>query len=259
MREVLTGYEALAPHYDAFTRDHDHAAWTATIEALVAAHGGRRTPGAVLDVACGTGNSFLPLLTRGWAVTACDLSPAMAAIAAAKAGPAAAVHVADMRELPRWGAFDLVTCLADALNYLGTTADLEAALRSVARNLAPDGVLVFDLNTLRTYRTTFASTVTVERDGLAMTWRGATDPAIGPGGSAEAVVEVAGHPASGHRQRHFPRAAVLAALAAAGLTAVAVLGLTPDGGTDPDLDEERHHKALYLARHALPLPSPEAP
>ena len=40
----------------------------------------------VLDVACGTGKSFMPFLARGWDVTACDLSPAMLARAATVAG-----------------------------------------------------------------------------------------------------------------------------------------------------------------------------
>jgi SAM-dependent methyltransferase len=71
----------------------------------------------VLDVACGTGKSFRPLLRRGYEVTGCDISPPMLEQAPAGA-PGVRLVPADMRALPDLGAFDLVTCLDDALNYL---------------------------------------------------------------------------------------------------------------------------------------------
>ena len=62
-----------------------------------------------------------------------------------------------MRTLPRLGAFDLVMCVDDALNHLLTPADLRDAIASLARNLAPRGVVVFDLNTLSTLRSVFSA------------------------------------------------------------------------------------------------------
>src|SRR5512143_3404997 len=81
--QVARAYDCLAPYYDAFTAGYDYATWTAALEALAAEHGlaGKR----LLDVACGTGKSFLPFLGRGYEVTACDISPAMLAIARTKA------------------------------------------------------------------------------------------------------------------------------------------------------------------------------
>ncbi len=139
-------YDAFAPFYDAFTADHDYGAWTRDLEALAVRAGlrGRR----LLDVACGSGKSFLPFLERGYEVTACDVSPAMAALAAEKAGDRARVEVHDMRALPVLGAFDLVVCLDDAVNYLLEPGEVVSALRGMRRNLAPGGVLVFDVNCL---------------------------------------------------------------------------------------------------------------
>ena len=76
-------YEALADVYDLLTDGYAHERWLGALERLARAHGlrGRR----VLDVACGTGSSFLALLDAGYEVTACDLSPAMARRAAEKA------------------------------------------------------------------------------------------------------------------------------------------------------------------------------
>src|SRR5918999_1163154 len=103
---ALSAYEGLAPFYDELTAAYDYESWLDGLEALALEHGlaGRR----LLDVACGTGKSFLPMLRRGYEVTACDLSPAMVALAREKAPPGEAdLLVADMRELPRLGEFDL--------------------------------------------------------------------------------------------------------------------------------------------------------
>ncbi len=152
--EAAESYASLAPFYDRFTAHHDYESWTAHLEAAAIEHGlaGR----AHLDVACGTGKSFLPFLKRGYRVTACDISAEMLAAARAKA-PEATIERWDMRELPVLGRFDLVTCLDDSLNYLLEVGDLESALAGLARNLAPDGVCLFDLNTLSAFRTDFAA------------------------------------------------------------------------------------------------------
>src|SRR5215211_9378721 len=120
-------YERLAPFYDELTREHNYEPWTSALEDAARRFGvsGRR----LLDVACGTGKSFLPFLRRGYAVTACDLSVEMAAIAAAKA-PGADVLVADVRTLERLGSFDLITWLDDSVNYLLDQDELEAACAS---------------------------------------------------------------------------------------------------------------------------------
>src|SRR4051812_5469915 len=118
--QALSAYDALAPHYDAFTAGYDYERWLDALEELAREHGlrGRR----LLDVACGTGKSFLPMLERCYDVVACDLSPGMVARAREKASGDVELFVADMRELPRVGSFDLITCLDDAVNYLTSPA-----------------------------------------------------------------------------------------------------------------------------------------
>jgi 2-polyprenyl-3-methyl-5-hydroxy-6-metoxy-1,4-benzoquinol methylase len=147
-------YDAMAPFYDRFTAHHDYELWVGGLLRLAYEHGlaGSRA----LDAGCGTGKSFVPLLTRGFEVTACDASPAMLEVAAGKAGAGVALRCADLRELEALGEFDLITCLDDVANYLTEPDDLTSALRGLARNLRPGGVLVFDANTLATYRSFFA-------------------------------------------------------------------------------------------------------
>jgi SAM-dependent methyltransferase len=251
-------YDAFAPFYDDFTAHHDYDDWTATLEGLARTAGlsGRR----LLDVACGTGKSFLPFLARAYEVTACDLSAAMVAHAARKAGGRVALHVADMRALPRFGAFDLVTVLDDALNYLLTEAELVATLRGVRLNLAPDGVAVFDVNTLMAYRALFASATVVQAEGRVQVWRGRASGDFGEAELAEADHIALERRADGwwsatesrHRQRHHPEAAVRRALAGAGLELAAVHGMHLDGGVDAGFDELANSKAVYIARRCAP-------
>jgi SAM-dependent methyltransferase len=251
---ALRAYERMAPSYDAFTAHHRYDEWTATLEQLAREAGlrGRR----LLDVACGTGKSFLPFLERGYEVTACDLSPRMAAIAAGKAAGRARVSVHDMRSLPVLGVFDLVCCLDDAVNYLHEPAELRAALAAMAANLAPGGVLVFDTNTLLSYRTFFATITVVQHDGEVLVWDGRTPPDLPAGGLARATLEMLTGGSDGtwtrtaceHVQRHHDAAAVHAAVAAAGLEPLPPRGMDLDGSLARELDELGNTKAIHVAR-----------
>ncbi len=251
---ALSAYESLARAYDDLTSDHDYEHWIGVLEALAIEHGlaGREA----LDVACGTGKSFLPLLARGYRVVARDLSPEMVAVARAKA-PGVDVGVADMRSLELEGRrFDLVTCLDDAVNHLLDESSLRAAFREVAGVLRPGGVYVFDLNTLRTFREDFATTWCRRREGRLFVWDALPLAPDGPGCLGDGVMHVFSddgdgrwsHAATTMQERHFPQAAVVDALEAAGLECCAVRGLQMDGSTYPEADELRDTKAIYVAR-----------
>lgn len=247
---ALLAYERLAPVYDDFTDGYDHEAWVGRLEQIARNHGakGRRA----LDVACGTGKSFAPLLERGYDVSACDISPAM--VERARRCPGVdpdRVLVADMRSLPKLGAFELVTCLDDAVNYLLDVDDLVAAFASVAGLLAPDGVYLFDTNTLGTYRAGFAEGVAFERPLAGAVWRGETAAPIGPGALCMAAIELeAGGALSRHVQRHHPEPVVRRALTSAGLAVRAVLGQSTGGVLHEGADEEAHTKLVYVAGRA---------
>jgi SAM-dependent methyltransferase len=251
-----SAYDVFAQYYDAFTQASDYEAWTDAVLAVLLEHGlaGER----MLDVACGTGKSFIPFLRRGFDVVACDASPAMLAEAALKA-PAVELLRCDLRTLRTLGSFDLVTCFDDSLNYLLDEVDFASALAGIARNLPPGGLLAFDLNTLLTYRTTFATHAVSESDGVLFAWRGLVDQAtVAAGCGADARIDVFA-PVEGdryervvstHRQRHYPRDRVLALLSHAGLEPLAVHGVRDDVSLDDDADEERCQKVLYTARRA---------
>jgi SAM-dependent methyltransferase len=247
-------YAAFAPFYDQFTSRSDYEHWTEQVLAVAAPHGlaGDR----LLDVACGTGKSFVPFLRRGYDVTGCDGSPEMLAEAARRA-PGAPLHECDMRALPALGSFDLVTCFDDSLNYLVDGGELLACFRGVAGNLAPRGLFVFDLNTVRAYRTTFADDSVFEAGDAVFAWRGESSPAFAEGDATAAAIEIFTAARDGlyervvtrHEQRHHPAEEVAALLEEAGLSLTALHGALDDGQLVDAADEDAQLKVLYIARH----------
>jgi SAM-dependent methyltransferase len=250
---TASAYDVLAPAYDLLTAGYAYAPWLRAIDRLAREHGlqGRRA----LDVACGTGKSLEALLELGYDAVGCDGSAGMAAVARRKLGARAEIGVADMCELPVYGCFDLVTCLDDALNHLPSAGHVERALRAMAANLAPDGLLAFDVNTLTAYRE--AGDRIVEDGERIVLWHGGPARLHEPGGRAEVAMDVMSRRSDGLWRRasaswghwHYPLASIPGIASAAGLEIVAVRGQHTGGRLEPGADEERHAKAVFLARH----------
>ncbi len=253
-RGAEIAYEAIAPVYDDFTHQNDYEGWLGLLLPELEKHGLRK--GRLLDVGCGSGKAFAPMLARGWGIHACDISAAMLEQARAKAGDEVRLDVADLRELPIFGEFELVWALNDTVNYLVGDGDLERALSGMRPNLAPSGLLLFDLNTIQSYRSFFAEEVVVEREGRRMIWRGRSSPEAPLGSINEASFEVeplsaeAGPPIAPelHRERHFPADEVASALARTGFQPLEVFGLDLDDTLCQPLVETEHYKAIYIAR-----------
>lgn len=244
--------DTFAGAYDDFNNRYRNVQWTGRLLELAKSAG--LSGDRLLDVACGTGFTAIPMQRRGWKVTGCDISVEMLSIARDKLGDRVRLEQADMRQLPVFGSFDLVWALNDPLNYLLSFEELQASLEGIAGNLAPGGILIFDVNTEKTYRTFFAETLEVFVRDRHLVWRGLGDAAsFQPGGEAEAEFEVIGEPGTAHvhHQRHFPIAQVVDATAAAGLECADVRGVTePEGDLVVPMNEDEHSKAVYLCRKA---------
>ncbi|MFG0329278.1 MAG: class I SAM-dependent methyltransferase [Phycisphaerales bacterium] len=99
---------------------------------------------SLLDVACGTGQHLSRFERRIESVAGVDLDPKMIEVARARA-PRAEFRVGDMRDFDFDGrTFDAVTCLFSSIGYLLSNEALEDAIATMARHLAPGGVLVVE-------------------------------------------------------------------------------------------------------------------
>lgn len=251
-------YDRFASFYDEANARNDYEMWLGEVLLPeLEKHGLQK--GWALDVGCGTGRAFEPLMARGWQIVGCDLSPGMLAEAARKFGSAVQLLELDARHLPplspgaghpEEGAFDLALLLNDVINYLTESKDLELLFSGVRRNLNGDhGLFVFDANTVALFQANFASGLTEKLSEGGWEWRGLNERAE-PGGFFEAQVSGHGAELHVHRQRHWPVEQMTAALEAAGLRCLAVLGQREEAGRvllSDEPDEERDSKVVYIA------------
>ena len=241
-------YDRFAPKYDEFNRQNDYEVWLGEVLLPELVGHGLRV-GRALDVGCGTGRAFDPLLKRGWLVAGCDVSEGMLAVAREKHRHIPLVR-ADARELPGFGFdFDLILALNDVVNYLTEDEDLERAFEGMKRNLAPHGLVCFDANCLSLFEANWIADREPEiNERPGWEWRGLT-PEAEEGRIFETEVAGEGLEACVHRERHWPRPDVEAAMEAAGLQVLAALGQREDSESilleDPP-GEHRHHKTIYI-------------
>lgn len=134
-------FASSTPHYDRIYAWKDYATEAGQVAELVRRHGrpGSRT---LLDVACGTGK-HLEALRPQFEVAGADLLPEMLAQAAQRL-PGVALAQGDFRTLDLGRRFDVVTCLFSSIGYAVTEEDLRAVWRTLARHLAPGGVVIVE-------------------------------------------------------------------------------------------------------------------
>lgn len=248
-------YDRFAPMYDECNAQNNYEMWLGDVLLPELEKFGLQK-GWALDVGCGTGRAFGPLLARGWHVYGCDLSSKMLAEARQKFGPQVPLLNLDARNLPpiqpRAGmqqerAFQLVLLLNDVLNYLTEDGDLAQAFEGVKRNLSCDqGLAVFDANTLSLFQRD--SALEGADQGGEWEWQALARPAS-PGEMFEARLSGSGIEAHVHRQRHWTTDQIVDALGASGLRCLAVFGQREERSRillSEQPDEERDEKTIYI-------------
>lgn len=248
-----TGYDAFAPFYDILARDQDYDWWWSEMLALAAAAGLPDDGIRALDVACGTGKSTAPLVARGWDVVGVDISAGMLAQARQTLGPGMPLVQHDMRDLPVLGTFDLVSALSDAINHLLDPQQLLDTFISFHRNLAPGGILVFDVDTLGGLRA--LDTLVQQEPGRIVMLDSGAGPDFAPGATMHGEFVVLEQRTGfrwesrrvPHLQRHFTHTEIHDALTAADLELHGVHGLNHMTLATP-VDELNDERAIYIAR-----------
>ena len=165
----MSNYEGLSKIYDFMMSGVDYEAWADYV--LSAAKRFGCEPKTVLDLACGTGSTTLPLAARGVDATGLDLAPAMLEIArekAAEAGLSVDFVEQNMLELDFPEPFDMVVSFQDGINYLTGEGDFDRLAAAVDRSLKDGGVFLFDLNRVDHYSD--SDTTVVDLDDMYLVY-----------------------------------------------------------------------------------------
>ena len=113
-----------------------------------------RTGGPILELATGTGRLAVPLAAHGHLVTGVDIDPAMLARARARVAATGGGAVAGLRfvigdarsvRLPDAGRYALAFLALNSLFIMGSRADQQAVVATLAAHLAPGGLAVVDV------------------------------------------------------------------------------------------------------------------
>lgn len=165
---------SFASVYDVFTDGVNYADRAEYIYSLMKNNG--IADGTVLDVACGTGSLSEEFLKKGFEVVANDISVEMLNIARQKLnsyGNKALLLCQDMCELDLFGTVDTAICSLDSLNHLIEEDDIEAAIKSIGTFIRPDGLFIFDVNTLYKHRVVLSGQTFVYEDesGTFLVWQ----------------------------------------------------------------------------------------
>ena len=133
-------FAAVAPFYDLDLEGYDEDVAFYRLLAEQASDGG------VLELGCGTGRVARALAGDGYEVVGVDISEPMLEIARASAGAAAPTWLqADLRTLDLEREFPLVLVPLGGLQHMAELNDLVAALASIRRHLAPEGLAAVDV------------------------------------------------------------------------------------------------------------------
>lgn len=151
--------------YDVFTDGVNYADRAAYICSLFEKNG--ITEGTILDVACGTGSLGECFLQKGFELVATDISFEMLSIAREKLasfGDRVLLLCQDMCELDLYGTVDAAVCSLDSINHLTEDEDVDAAFESIGKFIRPDGLFVFDVNTIYKHREVLSGQTFVYED-----------------------------------------------------------------------------------------------
>lgn len=172
----MSAYSCFADVYDILTSNIDYKELAAYYDRIITSHNGKR--GILLDLACGTGSVSIEMKKLGYDVIGVDLSEEM--LSAAKQKPHEGIEYLcqDMCELDMYGTLDAVICVLDSINHLESEEDILRCFKSVSLFCDPQGLFVFDMNTLKKHREVLAdNTFVYDMDDVYCVWQNYYDEA----------------------------------------------------------------------------------
>ncbi len=168
----MEAYTGFAEVYDKFMDCTPYAVWLDYVSKILTANG--ISQGLVLDLGCGTGTLTELLAETGYDMIGVDVSEDMLQIALNKrelSGNDILYLCQNMREFELYGTVRAVVSICDSVNYLLTEDEVADTFRLVNNYLDPQGIFIFDFNTVHKYRDVIGDAVIAEnRDECSFIW-----------------------------------------------------------------------------------------
>ncbi len=167
-------YDSFAYSYDELTENVEYSKRAEYIGTLFARLGVNENA-SVLDLACGTGSLTVELAKKGYEMIGVDLSEDMLARAQSKVWEEeldVLLLKQDVTELDLFGTIDACVCMLDSLNHLDCADDVRKAISKVGLFMNPNGIFIFDVNTIYKHRNVLANnTFVYDCDDVYCVWQ----------------------------------------------------------------------------------------
>lgn len=256
--KVASSYDAFASFYDVFTADDDYDAWFRVIEEAECRHAAHVATSA-WDIGTGTGKIIERLADRGLRAIGTDVSSRMLEQAQLRLEDSGCeFKISDIRKESICEQVDLVTAIDDVFNYMRSEEELRSAFKNVKEALSGDGLLIFDLNTRKTYETFFSEiNVKVLGSGEGVIVSRPTDASKETSRDYALLIEgffkEEGAWVSRSTlqiQRYFFPSEVEHLLESEGFALCQCYALSQNGLLVSDPDEEKYGKFIYVVRNS---------
>lgn len=166
-------YNAFAKFYDSLTENAEYENRADYLVKILCENGVEG--GILLDLACGTGTLSFLMEERGFDVIGVDISPEMLNEAMRKKSERSSDVLflnQDMTELDLYGTVKSTVCSLDSINHIASKQDLKKTFKSVSLFTEPDGIFIFDVNTLYKHKCVLAdNTFVYETENCFAVWQ----------------------------------------------------------------------------------------
>ena len=176
----MEAYTEFATVYDTFMDNVPYEAWKKYLVDILKAEGIK--DGLLLELGCGTGRMTRLLAAEGYDMIGVDNSEEMLSVAREYTMENTEILylLQDMQEFELYGTVRAVVSVCDSLNYITEEEELEHVFALVNNYLDPQGIFLFDMNTVYKYQTMIGNTTIAEnRDEGSFIWENSYDEETG--------------------------------------------------------------------------------
>ena len=174
----MASYESFAKVYDELMDNVPYDTWTEHLIRDLKEYD--ITDGLICELGCGTGNVTTRLSKAGYDMIGVDDAEEMLSVAREKQDSEQILYLQqDMRSFELYGTVRAVVSICDCMNYLLEEEDLLKTFQLVNNYLDPDGIFIFDFNTIYKYKEVMGDTVIAEnREDCSFIWENYYDLTI---------------------------------------------------------------------------------